>query len=91
MICSTACVPQRTPPREEHPDFFIDTIRQLKAEPQKCLFFEDVLSAMQAIKAAGAKVCGVYDYYSRPDLANILSAADCFIMKFNKAPLLKSK
>ncbi len=76
---------------KEHPDFFIDTIRQLKAEPQKCLFFEDVLSAMQAIKAAGAKVCGVYDYYSRPDLANILSAADCFIMKFNKAPLLKSK
>lgn len=82
------CSAEHSERGKEYPDFFIETMQKLKCVPERCLFFEDVFSAMKSIKQAGAKVCAVYDYYSRSDIPAILSIADSFIMSFRKAPLL---
>lgn len=82
------CTAENSKRGKEHPDFFIETVREMQSVPEKCLFFEDVFSAMKSIKQAGAKVCAVYDYYSLKDIPEILSLADSFIMSFSKAPSL---
>ena len=82
------CTAENSERGKEYPDFFNATIQELHSVPERCIFFDDILSAMKSIKKAGAKVCAVYDYYSRNDIPKILSVADCLIMAFNKAPLL---
>ena len=74
---------------KEHSDFFIEIMQQVHSLPQKCLFFEDVLSAIKSIKRTGAKVCGVYDYFSRSDVSEIILNADFYIVNFRKAPMVR--
>lgn len=82
------CTAEDSERGKEYPDFFNATIRKLHSIPERCIFFEDVLSAIKSIKITGAKACAVYDYYSRKDIPELLSVADCLVMSFNKAPLL---
>lgn len=82
------CTAEKSERGKEYPDFFNETIRELQSVPERCLFFEDVLSAMKSIKQVGAKVCAVYDFYSRADIPEIISVSDCFIMSFRKAPFI---
>lgn len=85
------CTAENSERGKEYPDFFNATICEMQSVPERCIFFEDVLSAIKSIKQTGAKACAVYDYYSREDIPEILSVADCLIMSFSKAPLLYGK
>ncbi len=46
------------------PDIYLAVAKELRAEPGNCLVFEDIIPGIQAGKAAGMKVCAVYDKYS---------------------------
>ncbi len=46
------------------PDIYLAAARLLKAEPARCLVFEDIAAGIQAGKNAGMRVCAVEDAYS---------------------------
>lgn len=46
------------------PDIYLAAARALDTAPENCLVFEDIIHGIQAGKAAGMKVCAVYDKYS---------------------------
>lgn len=46
------------------PDIYLAVAKELKVSPANCLVFEDIIPGIQAGKAAGMRVCAVYDKYS---------------------------
>lgn len=46
------------------PDVYLAGAKALGANPKDCLVFEDILKGVMAGKAAGMKVCAVYDEYA---------------------------
>lgn len=46
------------------PDVYLEAAALLKAAPEHCLVFEDILPGIQAGKNAGMRVCAVEDAYS---------------------------
>ena len=46
------------------PDIYLEAARRCRVITEKCLVFEDIIPGIQAGKAAGMKVCAVYDEYS---------------------------
>lgn len=57
----TACDVQKGKPA---PDVYLEAARKCGARPEKCLVFEDIVPGIMAGKAAGMKVCAVWDAYS---------------------------
>ena len=46
------------------PDIYLAVAKELDVMPENCLVFEDIIPGIQAGKAAGMRVCAVYDKYS---------------------------
>ncbi|MBD5504325.1 MAG: HAD family phosphatase [Lachnospiraceae bacterium] len=46
------------------PDIYLEVAKELNVAPENCLVFEDIIPGIQAGKAAGMRVCAVYDKYS---------------------------
>lgn len=46
------------------PDIYLAVAKELNVAPKNCLVFEDIIPGIQAGKAAGMRVCAVYDKYS---------------------------
>ena len=46
------------------PDIYLAVAKELDVAPENCLVFEDIIPGIQAGKAAGMRVCAVYDKYS---------------------------
>lgn len=46
------------------PDVYLAVAEALDVAPANCLVFEDIIPGIQAGKAAGMRVCAVYDKYS---------------------------
>ena len=46
------------------PDIYLAVAKELDVSPENCLVFEDIIPGIQAGKAAGMRVCAVYDKYS---------------------------
>ncbi|MCH5262317.1 MAG: HAD family phosphatase [Lachnospiraceae bacterium] len=46
------------------PDIYLAVAKELNVSPGNCLVFEDIIPGIQAGKAAGMRVCAVYDKYS---------------------------
>ncbi|NLK75742.1 MAG: HAD family phosphatase [Clostridiales bacterium] len=61
------------------PDIYLLVAEDLKAEPSRCLVFEDVIQGVMAGKNANMKVCAVYDEYSKKDEKQIRRLADYYI------------
>lgn len=57
----TACEVEKGKPS---PDIYLAVAKELAVAPANCLVFEDIIPGIQAGKAAGMKVCAVYDKYS---------------------------
>lgn len=71
---------------KESPDVFLLAAEKMGVMPEKCIVFEDVLTAVKSAKRAGMTVCGVYDSYSSGDRAAIEACADMYIESFRDAP-----
>ena len=65
------------------PDIYLLVSEKLQVPPEKCLVFEDILPGIQAGKAAGMKVCAVYDEYSHQEMSVKIKYADYFFIGFD--------
>jgi HAD superfamily hydrolase (TIGR01509 family) len=61
------------------PDIYLLVAKDLKAEPDRCLVFEDVIQGIMAGKNANMKVCSVYDEYSKDDEKQKIKLSDYYI------------
>ena len=70
---------------KDFPDIFIYAAGKLDAPPERCLAFEDNVSAAKSAKLAGMTVCGVYDESSASRWDEMKRVADAVIMDFSEA------
>lgn len=66
---------------KNYPDIYLKAAKRLSVDPSECIVFEDALTAIEAAKAGGFKVCGVQDDSSRCDEEQIKKISN-FIMGF---------
>lgn len=66
------------------PDIYLAVAAALKTAPEKCLVFEDIVPGIMAGKAAGMKVCAVYDEYSIPQDEQKRKCADYYIHDYTE-------
>ncbi len=64
------------------PDIYLAVAKELDAAPENCLVFEDIVPGIQSGKAAGMKVCAVYDQYSEYQDAEKHQLADYYTYRF---------
>ncbi|MCR4658623.1 MAG: HAD family phosphatase [Lachnospiraceae bacterium] len=64
------------------PDVYLLSAADLGVEPEKCLVFEDLVAGIMAGKAAGMKVCAVWDDFSDFQLEEKKSLADYYIQDY---------
>ncbi len=66
------------------PEIYRKAAEKMGAEVEEILFLDDNLNADLTAKAAGMKVCGVFDESSREYTEEIKSAADYYITDFSE-------
>lgn len=66
------------------PDIYLAVAKALSVSPEHCLVFEDIVPGILAGKAAGMKVCAVYDAYSVPQDDKKRELADYYIHDFKE-------
>lgn len=69
---------------KEFGDIYILCAQRLGVSPNDCLVFEDILRAVKGARAAGMRVCGVFDESSRGERELIEDAADVYIESFTE-------
>ena len=77
----TACDVEKGKPA---PDVYLEAARQCRADPKRCLVFEDIIPGILAGRAAGMKVCAVDDAYSQPQEAEKRRLADYYIKDYRE-------
>ncbi len=75
----TACEVSRGKPA---PDVYLEAASRLKAQPERCLVFEDVPMGILAGKNAGMRVCAVEDEFSLTQQAEKKKLADYYILDY---------
>lgn len=66
------------------PDVYLLAAEKLGVMPEECIVFEDILPAVKGAKAAGMKVVGVYDDFSKEQREDIMSLADRYIIEYHE-------
>ena len=66
------------------PDIYLAVARELGVSPENCLVFEDIIPGIQAGKAAGMRVCAVYDKYSEHQDDEKRTLADYYTYHFKE-------
>jgi len=66
------------------PDVYLLAAQKLGVNPDECIVFEDILPAIKGAKAAGMKVVGVYDDFSKHQKEDIISHADKYITQYHE-------
>ena len=69
---------------KDSPEIFERCMRRLRSNTQDTVIFEDALHAIETAKAAGFRVCGVYDDSAREDQEAIRRIADYYITSFEE-------
>lgn len=80
VIISANDVPRGKP----YPDVYLAVADALKADPERCLVFEDITMGIMAGKNAGMRVCCIDDDYSADDVDNKKSLADYYIFSYDE-------
>lgn len=66
------------------PDVYLLAAKKLAVKPEECVVFEDILPAVKGAKAAGMKVVGVYDDFSKEQREDIIIHADMYIKEYHE-------
>lgn len=66
------------------PDIYLAVAQKLGVSPPNCLVFEDIIPGIQAGKAAGMRVCAVYDRYSEYQDKEKKRLADYYTYRFRE-------
>jgi beta-phosphoglucomutase-like phosphatase (HAD superfamily) len=69
---------------KEYPDIYRLAAQKLGVAPADCIAFDDTLTAITGIKAAGMRAYGVYDKYSVHEKTKISGLADGYIDDFKE-------
>ena len=69
---------------KENPKVYHLAAKKAGKAPERCLAFEDVITAAQTAKKAGMLVCGVYDERSRRYTAGLKEICDMYIESFSE-------
>ncbi len=69
---------------KDDPEIYERAMRRLQSNKKDTVIFEDALHAVQTAKAAGFRVCGVYDPSAEADQAAIRALADEYITSFEE-------
>ncbi len=64
------------------PDVYLKVAEELDVDPKNCLIFEDTPAGVRAGKAAGAKVCSIYDLSAKDRQEENRRWADYYIRDF---------
>ena len=70
--------------KSESADIYEMAMRRLQSNKRDTVVFEDALHAIETAKAAGFRVCGVYDDSAREDQEAIRRIADYYITSFEE-------
>lgn len=74
------------PRGKDFPDVYLLTAKKLGVNPENCIVFEDLLTAIKGAKQAGMKVVGVYDEASKKQHLDMKAVADEFILDYKNLP-----
>jgi 16S rRNA pseudouridine516 synthase len=66
------------------PDVYLAVADRLGVKPEECLVFEDIIEGIMAGKAAGMKVCAVYDKHSEQQDEEKRQLADYYTYTFRE-------
>ena len=69
---------------KESPEIYERAMRRLRSTKRDTVVFEDALHAIQTAKAAGFRVCGVYDPFAEAEQAEIRRICDYYIRSFEE-------
>lgn len=72
------------------PDIYLEVARRLDVLPTECLVFEDILPGIFAGKAAGMKVCAIYDEYSEDVTSEKKKQSDYYVNDYTEITLEKN-
>lgn len=67
---------------EDSPEIYERAMRRLQSNKRDTVIFEDALHAIETAKAAGFRVCGVYDPYAEAEQDKIRALSDYYIRSF---------
>ena len=70
--------------KNDSPEIYERAMRRLRGNKKYTVVFEDSLHAIQTAKAAGFRVCGVYDPSAEADQEAIKSLSDYYIRSFEE-------
>lgn len=70
--------------KNESPEIFERAMRRLRGNKKDTVVFEDSLHAIETAKAAGFRVCAVYDDAAEADQPAIQSLSDYYIRSFEE-------
>lgn len=65
-----------------HPDIYLLAAQKLGLQPEDCIVYEDILTAVKGAKSGGFRVCGVYDPYAEHEWEEIVALSDFTIRDF---------
>ncbi len=69
------------------PDIYLHVAKHLQVDPADCLVFEDIEQGVMAGKAAGMRVCSVYDEFSKNRQERIRELSDYHITSYDEIEL----
>lgn len=69
---------------KDFPDVYLLAAKRLNLSPKNCVVFEDILPAIKGAKAAGMRVIGVYDDFSKSKEEEIKSIANKYIHSYDE-------
>ena len=67
-----------------HPDIYLKAAERMGIEPDNCMVFEDILTALTSAKSAGFYCIAMYDESSKKDTEKIKEISDRFIFDFEE-------
>lgn len=70
--------------KKDSPEVYERAMRRLRGNKKDTVIFEDALHAIRTAKAAGFRVCGVYDPSAEDDQEEIKSLSDYYIRSFEE-------
>ena len=70
--------------KKDSPEIYERAMRRLRGNKKDTVIFEDALHAIRTAKAAGFRVCGVYDPSAEDDQETIKSLSDYYIRSFEE-------
>lgn len=70
--------------KNDSPEIYERAMRRLRSNKRDTVIFEDAVHAIRTAKAAGFRVCGVYDPSAEADQTEIQALSDYYIRSFEE-------